>query len=104
MIIFGSNYAAFSGVQSTSKNFLKSNESSIELYPKILKKIGKHGSTVVGPLVACVGFFIIFASSRTREKDDPYASSTIMKGPFVYIIGILVSSSSLIALIIHGLP
>ena len=56
-----------------------------------MKKLGKHGSTVAGPLLASLGFIIVYLSERTKPGDDPQASSTILRGPFVYILGIMVT-------------
>lgn len=59
------------------------------VYPKVLKKMGKHGCLCIGALISTTAFMIIYASQRTEKGDDPRASSTIAKGPLVYMAGML---------------
>jgi len=60
-----------------------------KIYPKIVKRVGKHGCLCLGALISTGGFLVIWASQRTRSNDDPRASSTIAKGPLVYMLGML---------------
>jgi MFS family permease len=62
------------------------------VFPKFLKKLGKHGCCVIGPLISGVGFLIIFSSQRTLPEDDASAASTIFKGPVVYLFGMMLFS------------
>jgi MFS family permease len=65
---------------------------NIKFYPKALAKFGKHGCCVLGSTISGLGFMIVWASRKSGGDEDPYASGVVLKGPIVYMLGMIVVS------------